>query len=232
MTILDHPLHAPPQHPTPQDMLHAVGDSPDGRAAFYGVSWQEYEALLELVGDGWPRLTYDDGALELVMPYEPHEACNWSAGRFVEAFMDESGVDYKPLASTTLRHKPVRGGLEADQSYYIQNYANVADHVVDLSVDPPPDLAIEIDLSRAAVKKVSIYARLGVPEIWRWRGGRLIVLERVADPAGGFTYAERDKSLALPSFPLADLAAELARSPHPEQAAAVRAFRKACRELA
>ena len=106
--------------------------------------------------------------------------------------------------------------LGKTKSYRIDNY---------LEIDPPPDLAIEIDLSPPDVEKASIYARLGVPEIWRWRGGRLNVL---ALQAGG-GYAEIQRSVALPDFPLDELAAALGEYPQADSARAVEAFRRRVR---
>ena len=144
------------------------------RLTLRGVSWSLYDQLLAVVGDGLPRMTYDRGLLELEMPSKTHETLKWIAGRFIEAYAEESGVDYDAAGSTTWRRAAIQGGLEADESYYIQNYARVRGREVDLSVDPPPDLAIEIDLSPPDIEKSSVYARLGVPEIWRWRDGRLV----------------------------------------------------------
>jgi Uma2 family endonuclease len=196
------------------------------RLTLRGVPWSLYERLLALVGDGLPRMTYDRGALELEMPSRTHEALKWIAGRFIEAYAEESGIDYEATGSTTWRRQTIEGGLEADESYYIQNYGRVRGREVDLAVDPPPDLAVEIDLSPPDVEKASVYARLGVPEIWRWRDGRLTVLAR--QPGGD--YAERQQSLALPDFPLDELAAALGHYPQGDPAHTVAAFRRRVRE--
>ena len=196
------------------------------RMTLHGVPWPLYEQLLEVVGEGLPRLTYDRGVLEMEMLSETHEALSWITGRFIEAFAEESGIDYKALGSTTWRRQEVAGGLEADESYYIQNYAKVHGRKIDLAVDPPPDLAVEIDLSTPDVEKASIYARLGVPEIWRWRNGRLIVLGLRADGS----YATMEQSIALPGFPLEELVAALKGYPQEDSARAVAAFRRRLRE--
>ena len=136
------------------------------------------------------------------------------------------GSTSPPLAARPGGAPRSRGGLEADESYYIQNYARIQGREVDLTIDPPPDLAIEIDLSLPDVEKSSIYARLGVPEIWRWRDGRLTVFTRHADG----NYIERATSLALADFPLRELAAALAGYPETDPAKAVAQFRKRVRE--
>ncbi|MEM7808956.1 MAG: Uma2 family endonuclease [Planctomycetota bacterium] len=191
-----------------------------------GVSWEAYEHLLSLIGDGPQRMTYDRGLLEIEMPSRAHEHAKFLAGQFIVAYLEEFGIAYEAEMSTTW-HRDGTGGLEADESYYIANVDRIRGKEIDLAVDPPPDLAIEIDLSTPLLEKASVYARLGVPEIWRWRDGRLLVVER----AGGH-YVERSTSKALPGFPLEKLAVELEKLPHPDQAAAARAFRRWCREAA
>ena len=196
------------------------------RLTLRGVPWSLYDQLLAVVANGLPRMTYDRGLLELEMPSKTHEALKWISGRFVEAYAEESGIDYDAAGSTTWRRAAIEGGLEADESYYIQNYSRVRGREVDLAVDPPPDLAIEIDLSPPDVDKASVYARLGVPEIWRWRDGRLVVLERQSNGE----YIERQKSLALPDFPIADLAMVLGGYPEADPARSVAQFRRRVRE--
>jgi len=171
-------------------------------------------------------MTYDRGLLELEMPSKTHETLKWIAGRFIEAYAEEMGIDYDAAGSTTWRLASIEGGLEADESYYIQNHSRIRGREVDLTIDPPPDLAIEIDLSPPDVEKASVYARLGVPEIWRWRDGRLVVLER--QPQGA--YVERHKSLALPDFPLGELAGVLGAYPGIDPAPSVAQFRRRVRE--
>src|SRR5688572_18633311 len=117
------------------------------RLTLRGVPWSLYTQLLEVVGEGQPRMTYDRGSLELETLSERHEAFKWIAGRFVEAYAEESGIEYRPTGSTTWHRESIEGGLEADESYYIQNCPRIRGREVDPSVDPPPDLAVEIDLS-------------------------------------------------------------------------------------
>jgi Uma2 family endonuclease len=108
------------------------------RLTLRGVSWSPYDQLLAVAGDGLPRMTYDRGLLELERPSKTHETLKWIAGRFVEAYAEESGIDYDAAGSTTWRRAAIQGGLEADESYYIQNYARIRGREVDLAIDPPP----------------------------------------------------------------------------------------------
>ncbi len=197
------------------------------RVTLRGVPWSFYDQLLAIVVDGLPRITYDRGLLELEMPSKTHETLKWLAGRFVEAFAEELDIDYDAAGSTTWRRATIEGGLEADESYYLQNAARIRGKEIDLAVDPPPDLAIEIDLSPPDVEKESVYARLGVPEIWRWRDGRLAVLVRQPDGQ----YVEQERSLALPDFPLSELADALRGYPGIDPARSVAQFRRRVRKL-
>ena len=198
------------------------------RLTLTGVPWRLYDELLTVVGDGLPRLTYDRGTLELEVPSQAHEQLKWIAGRCVEAWADSRDLDYAALGSTTWRREADLAGLEADESYYFQNFPLIRGREIDLAVDPPPDLAIEIDLTPPGVEKESVYARLGVPEIWRWRAGRLAVLVR----RGEGDYQEHGASIALTDFPLDRLATALGSYIEVEQVEAVRRFRRWCRESA
>ena len=195
-----------------------------GRLVVDDADWPLYEAVLAEVGEGEVRVTFDDGLMELEVPSPRHEELSRAANRWVEVFLEEHGVEYRNVGSMTQRRPDLAGGLEADESYYIQGLAAVGTRAIDLSRDPPPDLAVEIDLSPPAVEKQSIYGRLGVPEIWRWRDDRLAIHRRQED--GG--YVEVDASLVLPDFPAARLGEELARTPHDETLLATRAFRQWC----
>ena len=229
------PVTAPPAPaiaPSPPPSGHAAPPAAalprEDRILIRNVSWQTYEALLEAVGDGLPRLTYDDGLLEIQMPSPQDDAFSLLMGYFIAAYCEEFALPYKPTGSTTWRREKKRGGLEADQSFYIQSYEAVRGRFTwTLEETPPPDLAVEIDLSPPVVEKTSIYTRLGVPEVWRWRDGRLVVMV-----LEGGTYKERERSVALPEFPMDRLRAALNAYPDVEVDEAVRRFRRWCRERA
>ena len=235
MTILDPPAVATRRPATPAQMLraaHRLGGV-DASVVYDDVPWSVYLEVEALRGENpHPKLTYDHGTLELEMASSLHELLKSIAGEFLTNYMQEFEIDYVPSGEVTIAKEVVAGSLRPDQSYFIQNYARVVGRRVDFDSEPVPDLAIEIDLSSPRIQKASVYARLGVPEVWRWRRGSLVVTERQPDAAGRYAYVERDRSVALPDFPLDRLAAELARSPHPEQAKAAREFRRWCRERA
>ena len=159
------------------------------------ISWKTYESLLnELTQQGGIRLTYDRGNLEIMTPSAPHEGSKKILGRFVESVSEELNVEIRSLGSLTCRREDLAIGLEPDQCYYIQNEDVVWDkEQIDLNQDPPPDLVVEIDVTSSSIDRLSLYASLGVPEVWRYDGNRLIIYQLEAQE-----YVERTVS---PTFP-------------------------------
>lgn len=132
------------------------------------VSWEGYEKLLDEVGDSAVRMTYDSGYLEFELPNELHERLTKLVGAMVEAALEAADVDFQPLGSTTWRRRPRAKGLEADDCYYIASLQQIEGKPkVDLEIDPPPDLAIETEVTSPLLDKLAVYAGLGVPELWR-----------------------------------------------------------------
>ncbi len=169
----------------------------------YDVSWETYEKLLEAFAEH-PRLriTYYQGTLELMTPLPEHETYSWTLGRLITVLTDELGLEIRGLGSATWRSKPKAAGKEADECFYIQNEAVVRDKLkIDLNTDPPPDLAIEIDISSSSIDKMAIYAGLKVPEVWRFNDGKLTI--HILTNSG---YVESETSLAFGSFPVKELA--------------------------
>ena len=159
------------------------------------ISWKTYESLLNELGEhGGIRLTYDRGNLEIMTPSAPHEKYKKVLGRFVESVSDELNIEICSLGSLTCRREDLARGLEPDQCYYIENENVVWDkEQIDLNQDPPPDLVVEIDVTSSSIDRLSLYASLGVPEVWRYDGNRLIIYQLEAEE-----YVERDVS---PTFP-------------------------------
>lgn len=192
------------------------------RVVLHDVSWRAYETLLEEVGDRSARLTYSDGSLEIMSPGQVHE--NWKGilGKLIETLALELGVEIKNLCSTTLRREDLEKGLEPDECYYIQHEEQVRGlSTIDLTRDPPPDLAVEIDITHRAIDREAIYAALGVPELWRFDGRQLIV-QRL-DPDG--RYQQSETSVAFPSLRAADLSPFLKMVGTTGETSIIRSFR-------
>ena len=158
------------------------------------ISWQTYEALLkDLESQRGIRLTYDRGLLEIMTPLAPHERNSRLIGRLVEALTEELNIEICSLGSLTCKREDLARGFEPDECYYIQNEPVIRSlEQIDLNQDPPPDLAIEIDITSSSINRLALYAALGVPEVWRYDGSRLIIYQleggeyRVCDRSSTF----------------------------------------------
>jgi Uma2 family endonuclease len=85
-------------------------------------------------------------------------------------------------------------GFEPDSCFYIQHAEAIRNNEeIDLTVDPPPDLVIEIDITSPSLDKFPLYAAVGVPEVWRY-DGRHVAIYRLA----GERYVEVPHSVVLP----------------------------------
>jgi Uma2 family endonuclease len=144
----------------------------------HNISWETYQSLLrELESQPGKRLTYDNGQLEIFMPLPPHEKNKKYLARLVEIVTMTLPIEICSLGSCTWTSRDLAKGIEPDECYYIQNEAIIRGKMaIDLSIDPPPDLAIEIDITSRSIPRLPIYSALGVPEIWRFDGKKMVLL--------------------------------------------------------
>jgi Uma2 family endonuclease len=159
-------------------MTLALPQSPSQHTVFLRfVSWNTFNLLLtELGNQRSQRLSYDQGILEIMTPLGIHENNN----RFIESLIliiaDELDFNLKKFGSLTLKSSQYQQGVEPDSCYYIAQEPRVRNHQnIDLTIDPPPDLVLEIDITNTSLNKLPIYANLGVPEVWRYDGRNLNV---------------------------------------------------------
>jgi len=136
------------------------------------ISWETYQTLLkDLEIQPGTRMNYKAGLLEIVTPLNPHESYKQLVGRFVETLTEELNLEIRSLGSSTWCREDLAAGLAPDNCYYIQNEELVRYlQQIDLTQNPPPDLAIEIDITSSSLNRLEIYAALGVPEVWRYDG--------------------------------------------------------------
>jgi Uma2 family endonuclease len=158
------------------------------------ISWELYELLREEKSNWGVRMAYDDGDLELMSPSQSHGEIEARFGIFLMELADVLGFPCKPLGNTTWKRPGAKKGKEADGCYYLSNYQRVRHKTIDLDVDPPPDLAIEADVSRSSLNSLGIYAEIGVPEIWRFDGEDLHLHSRQINGS----YLEVTQSRAFP----------------------------------
>ena len=176
-----------------------------GRVVMHGVSWASYEQLLDALQEQQVRVSYDRGRLEIMSPSRLHERIKHLLVLLVAAISRDFGIPVHGFGSATFRRAGLARGVEADEWYYIAAEAAVrGKDDIDLDVDPPPDLAIEIDITSTIDARLPIYSALEVHEIWVWRAGIVRFLLRGAD--GDYTEAETSgafpflKSAALTQF--------------------------------
>jgi Uma2 family endonuclease len=145
------------------------------RLYFEGVDWAGYSYFLKLFAESPAvRLTYDHGALEIMSPLYQHDFGSRFLCDLMSVLTQERGLPIIKGGATTLRRKLKRRGLEPDESFWITNAHRMAGKTrLDLRTDPPPDLALEVEVSRRILDRISIYAALRVPEVWVLRNDRL-----------------------------------------------------------
>ncbi|HET6883056.1 MAG TPA: Uma2 family endonuclease [Pirellulales bacterium] len=174
----------------------------EDRIVLSGISWEMYEQLRDNEDNWHIRMAYDEGRLELMSPSPSHEAITKWIAQMIEAFTEELRIPRRSLRSATWKRRELGKGCEADECYYILNHHRVRSRLdIDLSVDPPPDLVVETEVSRSAVRRMRIYSALGVPEIWRWCKKGLTAYSLAADGK----YVEREFSLNLPMLRVKDI---------------------------
>jgi Uma2 family endonuclease len=171
------------------------------RMAFRTLDWTGFKQIQTLLSSkSRARFTYTAGTLEITMPLEDHERFARLIERFILILVVEMGLKLKTMGSTTLERADLLKSAEPYNGYYIQNYDRVADHTIDLTRDPAPDLVVEVDITHTDIDKNALYAQLGVGEFWRFNGREWIILQWVDGQ-----YVERETSPTFPTVQKADL---------------------------
>jgi Uma2 family endonuclease len=195
--------------------------SAETRTVLENVRWETFLELADGRPGSVPRMTFDQGVLELMTPRRQHEAIGRLIGRIVETFSERRGIEILSCASTTFKRPDLDRAFEPDESYYIAH----ADQIrpkdeVDLQIDPPPDLVIEVEITSSAIAKLRLFAAMGVPEVWRHDGSRLEMLG-----LEGPGYRPLASSLGLPGLTAAMINAVLARRFEQGETALIKEFR-------
>jgi Uma2 family endonuclease len=158
--------------------MPAIMTPPETRTRLSGISWETYKKMLEELGDHRnERFAYFKGELEIMSPGSMHEGANRTLDKMIFALCEETRRYAKDLGSLTCNREDLQLGMEPDSCYYFENAKKLRKgEQVDLNIDPPPDLMVEVDVSRSSMKKAPILAALGVPEWWRYDGEKLEIL--------------------------------------------------------
>ncbi|NMG07757.1 Uma2 family endonuclease [Brasilonema sp. UFV-L1] len=195
------------------------------RVILYNISWQQFENLLHDLGEQRAaRIAYNNGTLEIMTPLPEHEYYKVTIGIAIDDIAEELNLEYECLGSTTWRRESRMAGVEPDNCFYFQNVDAIRGRLdLDLTQDPPPDLALEIDLTSKSLNRFPIYARLGVPELWCYDSGELKIYH-LQDGE----YIEAQKSLVFPNLAIRELPKVIEQN----RAAGRLAIRRAVREWA
>jgi Uma2 family endonuclease len=185
---------------TVQIPLKTLSLSPGSHVVIPDMTWEQYEALLQELGDDrhLPRITYSSGTLELMSPLLAHERPHRLIAAIVTTLLEHQQRDWEDFGSITFQ-KPKQVGLEPDTCFYIQNATQVRALMrVNLTEDPPPDLAIESDVTSKTT--LEAYALLQIPELWIYDRGKLHIWLLQGDD-----YQASQQSLVFPDFPIVSL---------------------------
>jgi Uma2 family endonuclease len=201
----------------------SMSTAPEQHAVLDGIRFDTYERLLEELGDRQVRLTYDRGTLEIMSPSSRHERIKHVIRRMIDTMTEELGIPIMGGGSTTWRRRDLEKALEPDECYWVQSEARVRGRLdLELPADPPPDLAVEVDVHARSLDRMPIYGALGVPEVWRVKDDVITVHLRGEDGS----YRAADASACFPWLPMAELTAWLARSAKQDETSFIRAFRE------
>jgi Uma2 family endonuclease len=184
--------------------IRTLNLSPGSHVLIEEVSWEDYEGLLaEWGGDrSIPRLNYCHGILELMSPLPAHERPNRIIAYIITTILDAQNREWEDFGSTTFK-KLKQAGLEPDTCFYIENATRVRSHLrMDMTVDPPPDLAIESDVTSKTT--MAAYAVIGVPEVWIYENDRLKINLLQKDG-----YSETANSLIFPEIEVGTMVPQL-----------------------
>ncbi len=193
------------------------------------VSWEGYMHLGQAFAGRHVRMAYDRGELEIMTVSLGHDGDKSLLSRLVEVVTEEMAIDIRSGGSTTLNRADLARGLEGDECWWIQHEAQVRQlREIDLNKDPPPDLALEVAVSRSVLDRLAIYAALRVPELWRWDGQLLTVCLLKEDGS----YVVSSTSLNFPFLPVAELGRFIHMLATMSETRVVRAFREWVRQHA
>lgn len=181
----------------PSNYYAVVSQLPeDTEVIFHGVTWEEYEELLDQVGEASGlRISYNDGTLKVRSLSPEHE----KYVRFIEGLIGairlRLRINIVSFGSATMRKRRDRKGNEPDACFYVQTAAAIGNRIeLDFTVDPPPDVVVEVDIHHDSTDNDAGYAALGVPEIWRYDGWAVTIRRLQQD---GYVVAETSHVLPM-----------------------------------
>jgi Uma2 family endonuclease len=172
--------------------------APGSVVTIQDVSWQEFESILQEMGEKRAaRVAYSKGSLEIMVPLPEHEVPRDLISDIVKTLLKARGIRYQPFGSTTFKRENT-AGVEPDACFYIQNYQQMIGRRRLEPDDPPPDLAIETDVTSKTT--LDAYEAIAVPELWIYDSGRLTIYLLTQGQ-----YIKSDTSPTFPNIPLTQI---------------------------
>lgn len=164
----------------------------DQRVLLFDKTWADYDAQLAIRGfEGRrPKLAYLAGVIELMSPGPDHERIKWHVGRIFEAYCTEVGIPISGRGEWTIRDEKKQAAAEPDECYFV-----TGDYT-----KSRPDLVIEVVWSHGGIRKLEIWRRLGVPEVWFWDDDKIAVYV-----LGDDGYERRSRSPVAPQLDMEEL---------------------------
>ena len=170
---------------------------PGSRVTIPAVTWEEFESILEEMGDRRvARIAYSHNTLEITVPRPDHELPTDLIGDMVKTILRTLRIRYQPFGSTTFKKQGI-AGIEPDACFYIQNYEQMIGKRQLQAGDPPPDLAIETDVTSGTA--IEAYKAIAVPEVWIYANGELKIYLLQAGE-----YLQSDRSAIFPQLPIGE----------------------------
>jgi Uma2 family endonuclease len=201
--------------------------SDEQRLVLRGIDWSTYRKISDALQGRHVRLTFDRGSLELMTISGMHSNLSRLIGRLIAVLTEEFGLLLKSFGDMTCDREDLDRALEPDECFYISNEPRVRTKGnIDLTVDPPPDLAVEVEISRSARTRLGIYAAIRVPEVWRFDGQDLTIHQLEAN--GEYRVAQHSRYFPFVTGP--DLARFLEQRTAMDENALIRKFRDWVRE--
>jgi len=193
----------------------------DDVVVLHWISWEHYLALRKMRRNRHVHMTYDRGELQIMSPSRRQERLVVLLGMLIDVWAEEKNIPMQSCRTMTILRKALKRGFEPDNCYYVQNEPRVFGKAkLNFAVDPPPDLAIEVEL-RSGASKVAIYQSFGVPELWRVLEGQIHVLILSEQ----HVYFPQASSVCFPGFPLEKAVEVLRQMDSVGQTKLVRSFR-------
>lgn len=179
--------------------IQAIELAPGSQIAIHNLSWQDFERLLEELGEQrHTRVAYYQGTLEIMSPLALHERPHRIIAYIITTILEIQGRDWEDFGSTTFKRADI-AGVEPDTCFYIQNASQVKGCTqMDLTVYPPPDLAIESDVTSKTT--LNAYTSLSIPEVWIYNNHKLTIYLLQANG-----YVESPLSPTFPNLPIIEL---------------------------